>query len=547
MADKGGFEVRALSSLSKVFADDELRDEPFRGTSCLRGEVFSFQVAFRAASLIKGISVEVESELEKWIETRSVGLSPAEMIGVGFDDNVLRTTPGLYPDPLYPIDAGVVAFPGQWRSVWITVRVPRSRVSGKYGIAVRLTKDGVVLGKAAVTLEVVPVTLPPQKLIHTSWFHSDCIATRYGVEAWSKAHWELVGKFMRSAVAHGINMILTPVFTPPLDTQVGGERPTVQLVEVEKDGSDYRFGFARLKKWVELAQACGVKYFEISHLFTQWGAAHCPKIVAREKGKVKKIFGWKDSATGEKYRNFMDQFLPALVAFIDRQKIRNCCYFHVSDEPHQEHLEPFAQAAAMVHQHLKGFRFIDALSDLEFYDRGLVQNPIPATNRIAPFLERGIDNLWTYYCCGQWNKVANRFFHMPSARNRILGSQLYKHALVGFLQWGFNFWYSQYSIREIDPFRVTDAGNAFPPGDAFLVYPGEDGPIDSIRGEVFYEGLQDQRALQLLEKLQGRKKTLILLEQGTETPITMDVYPREASWLLKMRERVNRKIGALKG
>lgn len=78
-----------------------------------------------------------------------------------------------------------------------------------------------------------------------------------------------------------------------------------------------------------------------------------------------------------------------------------------------------------------------------------------------------------------------------------------------------------------------------------MVYPGEDGPIDSIRGQVFREALQDQRALQMLEKLQGRDKTVALLERGTAAPISMKCYPRDKTWLLAMRQRCNRRIGKL--
>ena len=145
----------------------------------------------------------------------------------------------------------------------------------------------------------------------------------------------------------------------------------------------------------------------------------------------------------------------------------------------------------------------------------------------------------------QWDQVANRFFCMPSARNRILGAQLYRYDLAGFLHWAFNFYFTQYSTRPLDPFVETDAGRAFPAGDAFLVYPGEDGPIDSIRGQVFREALQDQRALQLLEKLQGRDKTITLLEQHASAPITMKRYPRGKAWLLAMRQRCNRRIAKL--
>ena len=47
----------------------------------------------------------------------------------------------------------------------------------------------------------------------------------------------------------GINMILTPQFTPPLDTGVGYERTTVQLVEVFKEADGWRFDFKNLRRF----------------------------------------------------------------------------------------------------------------------------------------------------------------------------------------------------------------------------------------------------------------------------------------------------------
>lgn len=68
----------------------------------------------------------------------------------------------------------------------------------------------------------------------------------------------------------GINVLLTPVFTPPLDTAVGGERPTVQLVDITLENGNYTFGFDRLKRFCRMAKRCGIKELEIAHLFTQW-------------------------------------------------------------------------------------------------------------------------------------------------------------------------------------------------------------------------------------------------------------------------------------
>ena len=87
-------------------------------------------------------------------------------------------------------------------------------------------------------------------------------------------------------------MILTPLFTPPLDTEVGGERPTVQLVKVIQQNDQYSFHFTLLDRWIDLCLQCGIKYFEMTHLFTQWGAKYAPKIMAEVNGVETRIFGW---------------------------------------------------------------------------------------------------------------------------------------------------------------------------------------------------------------------------------------------------------------
>jgi len=111
-----------------------------------------------------------------------------------------------------------------------------------------------------------------------------------------------------------------------------------------------------------------------------------------------------------------------------------------------------------------------------------------ANNHIGEFTGLDLPERWTYYCVSQWDQVPNQFAHLPSARNRIMGVLSYVYNLDGFLHWGYNFWFSQLSVFELDPYSETCAGGGFPPGDAFKVYPGKDGiPEDSIRHEVFYE------------------------------------------------------------
>ena len=104
---------------------------------------------------------------------------------------------------------------------------------------------------------------------------------------------------------------------------------------------------------------------------------------------------------------------------------------------------------------------------------------------------------------------------------------------------------SQYSKGLLDPYKVTDAGGGFSSGDSFIVYPKKDGtPLDSLRLHVFYDALQDMLALKLLESKIGKEKTLQILEENCEKPITFNEYPHNEDWLLEMREKINQAINS---
>ena len=133
--------------------------------------------------------------------------------------------------------------------------------------------------------------------------------------------------------------------------------------------------------------------------------------------------------------------------------------------------------------------------------------PIPSCDHIEPFLEAGIPDLWTYYCCAQCREVSNRFIAMPSSRTRIIGAQLWKYRIAGFLHWGYNYWYTRFSRRAVDPFVLNDGGSFTPAGDCFSVYPGPDGtPYQSLHMKAFTEALSDLRAMSLAESLCGSRR-----------------------------------------
>ncbi len=125
----------------------------------------------------------------------------------------------------------------------------------------------------------------------------------------------------------------------------------------------------------------------------------------------------------------------------------------------------------------------------------------------------------------------------------MLGYQMFKYDIRGFLQWGYNFYYSQLSKSLVDPFEVSDAGGKFPSGDSYVVYPAEDGTAyHSIRLKVFYDALQDMAALKTLSRLVGKEKCIDIIEESGKYDITFRNYPHDENWLLDTRESINKAI-----
>lgn len=490
------------------------------------------------------LAVQVVSPIAEHVRVRTVEQVPVGRATNGIvDDNYLKTTSGLYPDLLRDLkDGKAIVCSNQWRSLWVDVEVTEEIEAGEYEIEVQLVKEGKVVCSVVQKLTVYAVTLPKQTIMHTEWMHADCLADYYQVEVFSEEHWQILENYFHEYVKRGCNMMLTPLFTSPLDTAIGLERTTTQLIEVEVKDGEYYFGFDKMKRWIDLCKKCGIEYFEMSHLFSQWGAKYAPKVVAMVDGREEKIFGWHTPAVGE-YTRFLESFLPQLIAKLREWEIADVTYFHISDEPREEDLESYKAAKESLGNMLDGFHTFDALSSYEFYRHGLIDKPIPGNNEIEEFLEHGLTDMWTYYCTGQFYEVSNRFMSMPSARNRIYGLQLYKYDIIGILHWGYNFYNSQFSIEHINPYEVTDADNAFPAGDPFLVYPGADGfPEESIRMMVHYEALTDLRALELLESLTSKEHVMELIEGELAEPLTFKKYPKSDMYLITLRNRVNREI-----
>ena len=546
--------ARILSPLEKVFYDDKLSSFPkYVSSSALLGEKCALTVAYRIEGTTDSdyfngdVFVKLSGSAAKGAALYSVEHVPAVFVYPAYEkpDRYLRKEPGLFPDALKPIDEKNALVPVQnvSHSLWIELCTDSLSVGDHTLVVSFCDQNGQTVCEVSHTVHIIDAVLPEQKLMVTQWVHTDCIADFYKVKVFSREHWKALESFLRLYTELGNNMLYTPLFTPPLDTAVGGERTTVQLVDVEVCAGEYRFGFDKLRKFIHLAEKCGVRYFEMSHLFTQWGAYHAPKIMAKVGGRTKKIFGWETSSHSPEYETFLGAFLPRLCTVLKEEGIAKQCYFHISDEPSKEHLDSYRACSKILRKYLPDFPIMDAMGNVEFYDEGLVDIPVPFFARSKDFFDRNPRPRFLYYCGADFGTMG-RALGMPSCRNRISGDLFYLCNIEGFLHWGYNFYNTCHSTEAIDPFAVTDAGKKFCAGDSFIVYPGNNATaLPSIRAFVFRDALQDMRALALCETLCGKETVLAILRDANDGTLpTLCEVPKDAYYTQKVREAVNNAI-----
>lgn len=534
---------KIISSIEKIMPHVEPTLEE-KNASMLSNERYNFQLAFLhdgKRRMLMYNRVEVRGELAPYITLREVELVPVTSLPDSMDDYYISHELGVYPDLLRPFDnAGLVLNQGLWHAVWVTVHKKDGLPAGKYTTEFILqTETGETLQTLTHELEVIDAKLPETDLRLTNWMHYDSIAHAHKVKPFSEKFYRIFDEYLKVYVDGGYNMLLTPIFTPPLDTKEGTERLTAQLVGVKKsaDGA-YAFDFSKLKKFVRFVQKRGIKYFEFSPLFTQWGGFYCPKIVAEVDGKERRIFGWETPSGAPEYVRFLQSFLKEFGKVIHELKIENLCYFHLTDEPNLKTIDSYENCRKMVKEYVGNIPVMDALSDPEFKQRGLVDVPACGIRAYDKFKGGDTSELFVYNCntaCEGY--YSNRLITMPSQRTRILGFQLYKSNVLGYLHWGFNFYNTAYSVETIDPYATTDSRRTLPSGDAFVVYPTKNGLHASLRYEVVKECFQDYDAMKLLEGLIGREKAVRLLDENGVDGYTQ--YPKSGEWHVQFRQKVN--------
>ncbi len=545
--ERDGLRCWLETSLRRVYPTSPPGEAVSRNMLAARGERLSLQACFRNLETNSAIVRCDASAPEGWgVRVRRVGFVPMqhldtftpkdELEGIGF-------IPGLCPDPLHD-DIRAHVGPESNGVFWISLSVPEGTTPGVHEVRVTLTLENrygytdftrpePTVMEMPVRVDVRPLVLKPRRDFPvTNWISADSIWEWYRIKPCGEEFWKLAEAYLRDQVSHGVDVVYTPLLNIRHEIL---ERPA-QLLKVKRTEPDrYEFDFEDVRRWVRIAREAGASFLEWPHLFTPapTSARHPQRVFERDDEAIGPML-WAPEipATGDVYRAFLSQFLPAFRAFLEEEAVLDRSLFHGADEPDGDvQMADHRKARAMLAELAPWMKVMDAMSDPRFATERLSDMPVPSI-ATAPAFTAADCPAWAYFCCGPRDRYLQRLLDTPLSKIRMAGWLFYKLGAKGFLHWGYNYWFVFCTSQIGDPFADAAVGAwpGMPYGDAFVVYPGPDGPLDSIRWEVFAESLQDYALLQSA----GVRPDDPLL-----APIhDYADFPKSADWLAKARREI---------
>lgn len=454
------------------------------GKVCIEGE--GFQTEY-----FQLIDIPVEYNTGDGIEQEgAMVISPPKC-----PDYAIRQAPFRVYDCLRPMPDGVISSVNKRVAVYICLSPEEGILAGKYKLCMRVIADGTE-HICNINVQVFSVSIDENRFQQTNWFSLESLELCHGVQPGTQEYFDMVRSYARAMRRIHQRIICLPM-------SIG---PNSQFKE-----PPYYFDFEHLKPIIKLFFEEGFDTLEAMGLLTCGNLPDGKPDIYTDV--LKCVVNPEIPVDSDKGFEILNCMMRDYAAFLRRNNWQHKVLMHIYDEPDdrfasevqmQAKRMQYFMTANIVRKHLPTVKIIEAVKTTLF--RGAIDILVPLTNgyqkekKAFDTAAAVGDEIWTYVCCVPEGFWLNRFLDQPLVNGRLIFWGCAANHIKGLLHWGFN----MFSAGVPNPFMATSchnhtgAGTNFPCGDAFIVYPGENGPWLSMRMEANRRGAEDAALLDAL-------------------------------------------------
>jgi hypothetical protein len=378
---------------------------------------------------------------------------------------------------------------------YIRIFVPESCHPGEYKQTLTITINDSKIN-IQINLKVYKAVVPALSNSNFSminWLKLESIEKVHSLQYDSEAFWNMVDKYLENQIDMRNNHLMLPSGVPVRD----------------ETGKVVDFDFTAAVKLGNMALKSGFEYV--------YGG-----FVARFKDwqKPEHYLLWDrdvSSISFEAYRQLKIYFTK-LWSIVNENNWKDNYMQCLVDEPQFPNSEHYRILSGICRKFMPGVIINDPVesTDLEgAVDIWVVKQSV-YENYISKFqdLQALGEEIWIYTCGFPAGYTMNRAMDLPLLVSRLPMWMCYLYDAKGFLHWGYN-------VYNEEPFESTcyyrgNPEQLLPPGNAFIVYPGDNGPWYSMRGHLQRAGAEDFELLYQLG-LKDKEKALELIRKVCNT------------------------------
>ena len=409
----------------------------------------------------------------------------------------VRKAPFKVYDCLKPAMNGTIGLDSGLAAAYICISPKEGVKAGTYVLPLQINVDG---EKKICKIEYVvyPVVIHENDFQQTNWFDLKSMATMHKIEVGTDAFYDMVRSYARA-----MRRTHQRVFCIWINEDFFKE----------KVKPPYRFHFDVLKPIIEIFFEEGFDTLETGGILSR---GYLPDGSRDMYTRDFKCAANPDiSADSDEGYALLSAELCAFSHFLRENHWDQKILFHVIDEPDvhyrteddlQARRTQYFMSSNLVRRYFPNAKTIEAVKTTKFH--GAIDIMVPITDGYQNHKEafdRAIalgDEIWTYVCCGPEGHWLNRFLDQPLVNGRLLFWGCAANRISGYLHWGFNqFGCTPNPFHETRGINDCGIGTDFPCGDAFIVYPGADGPWLSMRLEAERRGAEEACLLSNLRAL----------------------------------------------
>ena len=399
--------------------------------------------------------------------------------------HVIRRAPFEVFEVIKPLNSKSIITKTKFSLINIKIQIEKDLIVKNHKLNFKISINGKEYNlklKINIYNTLIP-NLDSSNFFYTNWFNLSKMEEYHNLDRWSTEWYSMLDKYAKIMASGRQNCVKIP-----------GELINLKNGEIFLDEE-------KMISFVNVFLKYGFKYFESPHLLGRgknddWGN---PELIT----KLRNVGYYTEEG-----KNEIEIITKKIKNFTEKYNLTTQWLQHIADEPTSVNAKCYSDVSMQIKKIYPKIKIMEATNTRESLGNAIdiwcpIINDFQENEDFFRSREKLGEKVLVYTCLVPGGKWLNRTLDMEKIRQVYFGWGGSKYNTMGYLHWGLNQYkadpFNQSVIKHPSP--IAGPNNFLPAGDTHVIYPGEEGPLSSLRFEAHRIGCEDYELLEMLKKI----------------------------------------------